>query len=514
MFTYTITPTSRPVLYNKLANQIFDAGEVFCIYRDDERRPLQHYVEATQALAPGQDVWLMDHAWSFASVAQAMDHLRSSPELLARMAALMEVGAEGGDAAQSDAEATLRRVRSRLCRFAAEYVVAGAGADGSVAASGESTFYVLDELGSRFGFAAEGASPALWVQPFLWLRPGSAEAEAFSLAWPARRVEEGEEATRQRQQGLADYSDGRADGYWQQFYLLADSHASQDWHGLQHPHHKCCVHLDSPHALEPLNRRQVRSSSSAGALDPALRLTDRPAARAWLRRERAGGGARGGGVRGRHLHRRGALRRRRHGCAPPAGAARGAACAPAPASSLPRQIRLSRLRLRLRLAPLRRLRAGGLLGAGPGALARWRHGCDRRQGCARQLHVLLSRKWTGAPGEGVGGSTGSARMECVWLPGHASVSSHGTASPRQVPGLDDMTTVTAYLRELGRTLRPGGILLLATLMSSGNLRPILDLSELPGGLLQWEVRTSVCPVRPARPVRSVRFPACLRPAWS
>lgn len=58
--------------------------------------------DVAQAMAPAEDVWLIDHALSFAEVSDAVAAMRSYPDVLHRIADILEIQSQ--DAALPDAE--------------------------------------------------------------------------------------------------------------------------------------------------------------------------------------------------------------------------------------------------------------------------------------------------------------------------------------------------------------------------------------------------------------------------
>nr|CAB3501841.1 unnamed protein product [Digitaria exilis] len=75
-------------LYRKLADEVFDGGEVFAVEPCEGGRQRRLVLAAEGTLGRESDVFLVDHAWSF-RLPDALKQLREVPGLAERMAALM-----------------------------------------------------------------------------------------------------------------------------------------------------------------------------------------------------------------------------------------------------------------------------------------------------------------------------------------------------------------------------------------------------------------------------------------
>ncbi|GJN08899.1 hypothetical protein PR202_ga26859 [Eleusine coracana subsp. coracana] len=83
-----IPPSLHERLYRKLADEVFDGGEVFAVEPCEEGRQRRLVLAADAPLRRESDVFLVDHAWSF-RLSDALKQLREVPGLAERMAALM-----------------------------------------------------------------------------------------------------------------------------------------------------------------------------------------------------------------------------------------------------------------------------------------------------------------------------------------------------------------------------------------------------------------------------------------
>ena len=268
-----------PRVYAKLAQQIFDAGSVFMFGEIESdagsgAAKLGVFTAEGVELEAESDVFLIDHAWTFRSKAQAREQLLASRPLLDRMCALMSLPEVGDDDADADAiAAAADAVIGNLYRFGwqyefvgdaeAEEAAAGAGASASSSAAGgsaddeESSFairstsrnvyyYVNDEVGSRFAdaFPKETASAsgkgsaddaedddddddehvANFALVPLFFVP---QQVAYTLCWPLRRVGEFARCRHAARLPLNDFS--RME-YWDARFKVEGQQIAYDWY--------------------------------------------------------------------------------------------------------------------------------------------------------------------------------------------------------------------------------------------------------------------------------------------
>ncbi|XP_064490210.1 tubulin--tyrosine ligase-like protein 12 isoform X1 [Ornithodoros turicata] len=193
-------------LYNKLEGSVFDAGEVFQIVEvqlvdDDDcdgespegssNAGLQHtwkvIVIKEHGLAVAEDVYLIDHAWTYRPH-QAKEQLQQVPGLLKRMAALMDVAA---DVTVDNEEEVLSNVLERMWLYNQTYSVGGPRVTTEDSAP---IWYVMDEFGSRIQHSRE---PSFRCVPFYYLP----HAASYSLLFPIREVPCAGEVTRNFAEG-------------------------------------------------------------------------------------------------------------------------------------------------------------------------------------------------------------------------------------------------------------------------------------------------------------------------
>jgi len=83
-----IPPSLHERLYRKLADEVFDGGEVFAVEPCEGGMQRRLVLASEEPLGKESDVFLVDHAWSF-RLPDALKQLREVPGLAERMAALM-----------------------------------------------------------------------------------------------------------------------------------------------------------------------------------------------------------------------------------------------------------------------------------------------------------------------------------------------------------------------------------------------------------------------------------------
>ena len=184
-------------VWHKLTQQIFDAGSSFVFGELDDEQLGAFTAEGTQ-LAPASDVFLIDHAWTFSSMAVARKQLAASAPLLERVSAMMTLASPPADADADDHEAAVEAVMKRLYRFGwlLEFVGKEGEAADIVATTRLQNYFVLDELGSRFGEADDDSDqPQNFAMEPLFFEPQQC---AYSLCWPVREVGEFERARHAR----------------------------------------------------------------------------------------------------------------------------------------------------------------------------------------------------------------------------------------------------------------------------------------------------------------------------
>lgn len=192
-----VPPLYWESLQQKLAQEVFDAGDAFGIMRvedeadedDSEEKvslnpgtPLIYQVTITKEdglqAADANSIFLIDHAWTY-RVDQARQQLWDTPGLLHRMANLTGVEFHG----EVPDDDTIDSVLADLWAFSHTYKLSQGTAEERVP-----IWYVMDEFGSQIRHSDE---PTFQVVPFFY---GPAQV-AFSLLWPLRDLAHGEEVT-------------------------------------------------------------------------------------------------------------------------------------------------------------------------------------------------------------------------------------------------------------------------------------------------------------------------------
>uniref|UniRef100_A0A673V3M4 Tubulin tyrosine ligase like 12 n=1 Tax=Suricata suricatta TaxID=37032 RepID=A0A673V3M4_SURSU len=198
-------------LLHKLEHEVFDAGEMFGIMQVEEvqeesegeaarevrrKNPnpsseLCYKVIVTsenglQAASPNS-IFLIDHAWT-CRVQHARQQLRQVPGLLHRMANLMGVEFHG----ELPSAEAVDLVLEEMWRYNQTYQLAHGTAEEKVP-----VWYIMDEFGSRI---QHSDTPSFATAPFFYMP----QQVAYTLLWPLRDLDTGEEVTRDFAYGEAD----------------------------------------------------------------------------------------------------------------------------------------------------------------------------------------------------------------------------------------------------------------------------------------------------------------------
>ncbi|XP_028673574.1 tubulin--tyrosine ligase-like protein 12 [Erpetoichthys calabaricus] len=196
-------------LHYKLINEVFDAGQFFGIMRteeadDDDEQP---QLEEKKRSNPGVElsckvivtnengvraedpnsIFLIDHAWTY-RVNSARQHLQEIPGLLHRMANLMKIDFHG----EFPDENVVNKVLSEMWKYNQTYQLSRGTAEEKVP-----VWYVMDEFGSEIQHSNE---PTCCTAPLFY----TSQQIAYTILWPLRDLDSGEEVTR-------DYAYGEPD---------------------------------------------------------------------------------------------------------------------------------------------------------------------------------------------------------------------------------------------------------------------------------------------------------------
>lgn len=204
-----IPPIYWKSLYYKLAHEVYDAGDVFGIMQVEQeeedgeeaenegRKKPNPGVEITCKVVVTREsglqvsdptsVFLVDHAWTY-RVEHARQQLEQIPGLLHRMASLMGVPFHG-EAPDPD---SVDLVMERMWKYNQTYQLAQGSAEEKVP-----VWYIMDEFGSQVQHSDQASC---CMAPFFYTQG----ALAFTVLWPLRDLQEGDEVTR-------DYAYGESD---------------------------------------------------------------------------------------------------------------------------------------------------------------------------------------------------------------------------------------------------------------------------------------------------------------
>ncbi|OQS03208.1 ubulin-tyrosine ligase [Thraustotheca clavata] len=167
-----------PSLFQKLCQEIFDAGNYFQLARDQDGD--LHAVAIQDLDASNRDaIFLIDHAWTFTNEnSNARNTLKNVPSLLPRMENLMQLSGEG------DVETRTNAVLQSVWKFANSYRLGHLPAE-----EAGTIWYIMDEFGSAIEHEDE---PNFCMAPFYYV---SGQC-AFSIMWPIQDIENGDFVSR------------------------------------------------------------------------------------------------------------------------------------------------------------------------------------------------------------------------------------------------------------------------------------------------------------------------------
>jgi len=190
--------------YRKITELDFDIGSAVQLARASEDSS-DLFVVSTKDLKADEDVFVLDHAWTFASRADAAASLANVPGLLDRLWDLCGEQTAGiekpsAELLASNPEEAAKRVLSAAGNLLASYVIRHGDKEDDVT----TVYYLLDEVGSRI---RRRRSPvASRLQPteanFRVVPIYSFDYRmAFQLAWPVTSVETGNVLVADHEQG-------------------------------------------------------------------------------------------------------------------------------------------------------------------------------------------------------------------------------------------------------------------------------------------------------------------------
>uniref|UniRef100_A0A8C5T015 Tubulin tyrosine ligase like 12 n=1 Tax=Laticauda laticaudata TaxID=8630 RepID=A0A8C5T015_LATLA len=201
-----------PGLWRKLKNEVFDAGEYFGIMQVEEADEQRGNEETEEELKMKSNlgnelcykvivtnenglqasncdsIFLIDHAWTY-RVEHARQQLMQVPGLLHRMANLMGIDFHG----EVPDEAVVNQVLEEMWKYNQTYQLSSGTAEEKVP-----VWYIMDEFGSRIQHSDE---PTFATAPLFYMP----QQIAFTILWPLRDLENGEEVTRDYAYGETDY---------------------------------------------------------------------------------------------------------------------------------------------------------------------------------------------------------------------------------------------------------------------------------------------------------------------
>ncbi|KAL6070558.1 Tubulin--tyrosine ligase-like protein 12 [Balamuthia mandrillaris] len=193
-----VPPSLWPVLYQKLKEERFDAGEKFQLGFDPTDQKLKLVVAAEEGVKAFSDIFLIDHAWTYTFDTARKQLEEMPPQLLHRMAALVGVSVEGDGEEEKEGgevkpkEQLVEDIWSEMWKYNQTYRVAMDPAAQST--EGTAVWYMMDEVGTRISHCGLDPDDAnVRCIPFFYFGTAQpqAQAQAYSLFWPVKEIEEG-----------------------------------------------------------------------------------------------------------------------------------------------------------------------------------------------------------------------------------------------------------------------------------------------------------------------------------
>ncbi|XP_034993736.1 tubulin--tyrosine ligase-like protein 12 [Zootoca vivipara] len=207
-----VPPRYWQSLWRKLESEVFDAGEYFGIMQVEEveeeedgdeelegelkkvsnpGNELCYKVIVTNEMglqaANSNSIFLIDHAWTY-RVEHARQQLLQVPGLLHRMANLMGIDFHR----EVPDERAVTQVLEEMWKYNQTYQLSHGTAEEKVP-----VWYIMDEFGSRIQHSDE---PTFATAPLFYMR----QQIAYTVLWPLRDLETGEEVTRDFAYGETD----------------------------------------------------------------------------------------------------------------------------------------------------------------------------------------------------------------------------------------------------------------------------------------------------------------------
>jgi len=185
--------------FTKLLELNFDIGSYANFARIGETSPDMVMI-ATSAMPKESVVFVVDHAWTFASKQDAEKSLEQVAGLYDRLWALCDSTAKPAEDASNDFGALLKAAHTLL----GSYTIMQQSPDQEGTPKATSFYYMLDEIGSRIRRHKTGPVSSLQSGPAnMKLIPlySLDYRMAFSLAWPIVDIEEGTILVADHEQG-------------------------------------------------------------------------------------------------------------------------------------------------------------------------------------------------------------------------------------------------------------------------------------------------------------------------
>lgn len=181
-------------LFEKIENEIFDAGLVFQLAKVDYENMTRHITQPVWKLIvstndgiSAQDpnnIYLIDHAWLY-DTRSARQNLIEVPGLLDRMCFLMDINTN------AERQELIEHVMNEMWRYNQSFSLNSQNAEERMP-----MWYIMDEVGSAINHSDD---PNFRAEPFLHVSKGT----SYTLLFPTKDVATGDEVTRDFVEGQA-----------------------------------------------------------------------------------------------------------------------------------------------------------------------------------------------------------------------------------------------------------------------------------------------------------------------
>lgn len=256
-----------PGLFSKLKDEVFDAGSYFQIVQrvDEDDNVIGYKALCINELDTNDPIgiFLIDHAWTY-KVNEARQILLKYDQLVDRMCGLMNINVDEVDEEESqEKREELERahkidaILEKMWKFNQTYKLSTEKLSDD---EREAIWYVMDEFGSSI---RHNSNPTVEVKPFCYLPSKT----MFSIMWPIKDLNQGDELTR-------DYVYGLKDPFLRKYRLIPwnDEEENEE---LIHAVNGDATYHEEPSLAYFQSGRQDETLADLANLDPATGVMEK-----------------------------------------------------------------------------------------------------------------------------------------------------------------------------------------------------------------------------------------------